>query len=368
MHIAVACGGTGGHAFPGVATARVLQQRGHDVTLWLAGRDAEHQVVAGWQGPVEYLHAQGFGAGVSLAGIGAACGQVRALLDAQRRLRRRRPAVMLAMGSYASVPPALAARLLGIPFVLHEANAIPGRAVAALARFAAAIGIVFESAAEYLPRGRTRVTGLPLRTLGGARFPEGTLDRDAFTVLAMGGSQGAHRLNEVIPEAMALMARGPAPVQIVHLSGKADEEMVRARYQSAGIRHAVFGFLGEMEMAYGAAHVAVCRSGAGACMELARAGLPAVLVPLPSARRDHQRLNARALADRGAAILLDQGELRAERLAEILQRLQGDGTARATMRAAMQAFAVTDGAERLANLVVAAAAGRHGLTSPGVMT
>lgn len=356
MHIAVACGGTGGHAFPGVATARVLQQRGHDVTLWLSGRDAESQVVAGWQGPVEYLHAQGFASGLSLAGVGVACGQVRALVDAHRRLRRRRPAVMLAMGSYASVPPALAARLLGIPFVLHEANAIPGRAVATLARFASAIGIVFESAAAYLPRGRTRLTGLPLRPLGSARFPNDTLDGRVFTVLAMGGSQGAHRLNEVVPEAIAQLSRLSGPVQVVHLSGRADEAMVRTRYQSAGIRHAVFGFLAEMEMAYAAAQVAVCRSGAGACMELARAGLPAVLIPLPSARRDHQRLNARALAQRGAAVLLDQRELSAERLAEDLERLRSDGSVRESMRAAMRALAVTDGAERLADLVVASAA------------
>lgn len=353
MQIAVACGGTGGHAYPGVVTAEALRRRGHAVTLWLAGRDAESGVVAGWQGPVVSLNARGFDAMWSPAAISVAGGQMRAIASALRQMRVRRPDVLLAMGSYSSVAPVVSARLLGVPVVLHEANAIPGRAIALLARLACKVGITFPSSSGHLPAGKVVETGLPLRPLADARFEGAVLDAQRLTLLVMGGSQGAHRLNEVVPEAILRLHAAGLPVQVVHLSGRADEAMVRAIYAGAGVPHLVYGYLSEMDKAYRIASVAVCRSGAGTCMELARSGIPAIYIPLPTARRNHQHLNALAMVQGGGGVLLPQSELTAGRLASELDGLLHDRPRLQGMQAALRRMPIGDGAERLADLVVA---------------
>ncbi len=332
---------------PGVATARALRARGHGVTLWLAGRATEAAVVADWDGAVERVAVRGAG-GRLWGWPGAVLAQIRAVGAIRRRWRRERPDAVLAMGSYASVAPVLAARLLGIPVVLHEANAVPGRAVAWLARLAAAVGIVFPEAARHLPAGRTQLTGLPMRALpvGTERPPEGP-----FTLLVMGGSQGAQAINRLAPEAVIRLHREGRTLRVIHLAGPADETAVRAAYAAAGVAHQVHGFLGDMGAAYRAAHLAISRAGAGSCMELAHCGVPAILVPLPSARRDHQRRNAESLAAQGGAWVRLQAALTPETLADDLRTLMDDPVRLETMRSAQRQVAVADGAERLAELV-----------------
>jgi UDP-N-acetylglucosamine--N-acetylmuramyl-(pentapeptide) pyrophosphoryl-undecaprenol N-acetylglucosamine transferase len=269
---------------------------------------------------------------------------------------RARPRVLLAMGSYASVGPALAARALGVPVVLHEANAIPGRAVEFLSRFASAAGVTFESAKSWLRCPRIVRTGLPIRPSGDGRFPPGALDAGRFTVLVMGGSQGAHRLNQIAAEAMSLLQREGRGVQVVHLSGPADEARVRETYRAHGVTALVFGFLREMGMAYRAAHLAVSRAGAGACMELAAFGVPALLVPLPEAMRDHQAANAAALERMAGADVIPQRDLTPDRLAAYIDRCRAAPAKLAAMREGLRAFAAPDAADLLADLVVQAGA------------
>ena len=151
MNIAVACGGTGGHIFPGLATARVLQARGHAVTLWLAGRDVEACSVADWPGATVHIRASGFPSGLSLRSVASVWRMAAAVATAWRRLRETQPDVLLCMGSYASVGPCLAARMLGIPVVLHEANAVPGRAISLLVRFASRVAVGFDEARPWFP-------------------------------------------------------------------------------------------------------------------------------------------------------------------------------------------------------------------------
>jgi UDP-N-acetylglucosamine--N-acetylmuramyl-(pentapeptide) pyrophosphoryl-undecaprenol N-acetylglucosamine transferase len=129
MKVAVACGGTGGHVFPGLATARELLSRGHEVTLWMTGRETEQSALRDWDGPVVQVPARGFPSGISLRSLQTAWKLAQAVRQCRKRMRQDRPDVLLAMGSYASVGPCAAARLLGVPIVLHEANVIPGRAV-----------------------------------------------------------------------------------------------------------------------------------------------------------------------------------------------------------------------------------------------
>lgn len=351
LHIAVSCGGTGGHTFPGLATARELQRRGHTVTLWLAGRGIEGASTRGWDGPIVTIPGQGLTGGFSLRTVAATWQLARGLAHAVRNLQAHRPHALLAMGSYASVAPVLAARLLRIPVVLHEANLIPGRAVLFLSRCARAIGIHFDGTRAYLHHPNLVVTGMPLREEMKAIPLSDHNPNRPFTVLIMGGSQGARQLNEVGAAAVIALHRAGLPLQAIHLAGPKDEARVRQAYAGSGIAVEVHGFLHAIQTAYAAADVAVSRAGASSCAELAVCGLPALLVPYPLAARDHQRANARAMAKAGAADWIDQSQLDVPWLSDYLRALAGDCARRDRMRLESGRLAVRDGAARLADLV-----------------
>ncbi len=352
----VSCGGTGGHMYPGLATARVLQSRGHRVEVWLGGNRIEGATLQSWDGPVVTIPAVGL-SGRPLRLPRSLLLLARVYCRCVAELRRSRPHALLAMGSYTSVGPVLAARRLGIPVVLHEANVIPGQAIEKLARFANAIAISFEETRGLLRHPRLELTGIPVRRELGAAA-QATAAPAGFTVLVMGGSQGAQRLNQVVPEALSLLSRAGRVVHAVHLAGERDRAAVQAAYEAAGISHTVHGFLNDMASAYRAASVAVCRSGAASCAELALFGLPAVLVPYPQAARDHQRANAQALQSAGAAVHLDQTDLTPERLAALLEPLAADPDRRTAMNRAARARALPQADERLADLVERVAASR----------
>lgn len=351
MRIAVACGGTGGHIFPGLATARVLVRRGHEVTLWLAGRDVEASSVDGWEGPIVYIRASGFPSGVSLRAVGSAMRLAGAVLMAWRRLRETRPDVLLCMGSYASVGPCLAAWLLRIPVVLHEANAVPGRAISLLARFATEVAVGFEEAARFFPASvKTVVTGFPLRE--GFAAAERKPSDGGPTLLVMGGSQGAHVLNSRMPDvAAALQAKLASPLRVIHLAGRHEADAVRQAYLDQAVAAEVHAFCADMPGLYARADVAVARAGAASCTELAVCGVPAVLVPLPHAPRNHQMRNAEAMASAGKIQILPEADFSVENMTECLYMVLHDPDALQRMREALSTSVLADGAERLATLV-----------------
>lgn len=360
QRLIVACGGTGGHVFPGVAMACELQQRGHAVELWLAGRDVEQSASFGWEGPTECIPARGLPSGISWRTVWRGARLLASTGRCIRRLRRgRRPAAVLAMGGYASVGPGLAAAALGIPLILHESNAIPGRAIVFLSRWATRIALTFPEATETLTGTNTTVTGFPLRAGGrtGADDFAGSLPHstgECFTILVTGGSQGAQRLNEIVTEGLCLLASRGIRFQVIHLTGPRDESAVRVRYRQAGVSAAVFGFLQRMDKAYEAAHFAICRAGAATCAELSAAGVPALLIPLPSAARDHQTANAMAVAHDGAADLIAQETLQPEWLADYLADHVTMPDTLDAMREAALKRAIPDGAARTADVVEAA--------------
>jgi UDP-N-acetylglucosamine--N-acetylmuramyl-(pentapeptide) pyrophosphoryl-undecaprenol N-acetylglucosamine transferase len=220
--------------------------------------------------------------------------------------------VAFGVGGYASVPTMLAAVLTGVPRVIHEQNAIPGLANRTLGGMANAVAVSFADTARFFPTRRTHVTGNPVRNeirAGDARIARQRLGlaADAFTVLIFGGSQGAHRLNRAILEALPDLAREGADLQFVHATGARDLADVRRGYEVSGARARVEPFIDDMAVAYQAADFVICRAGAGTVFELAVVGKPALLVPFPFAANDHQRLNAEAAVQAGAAwILLDQ--------------------------------------------------------------
>jgi len=328
LHIAIACGGTGGHIFPGLATARVLRERGHHVTLWLAGKDGENTALQGWEGRIVTIPSEGFQFG-ALRSVLTVLRIVRAVFRCWRIMLRHQPDIVLAMGSYASIGPCLAARLHGIPYVLHEANAVPGRAVRLLAKHACAIAICFEETRYHLKGMNAVSAGMPLRP---EIKPSGLRPSSSdFHLLVMGGSLGAHAINEMVSEAVCALA--DSRVSVTHLTGLADEKSVADRYRAAGVNAEVHAFTHDMAPLYEKSALAVCRSGASTCAELGVFALPALLIPYPHAASDHQTANARALEKFGAADVIQQNAMTVEWLKGYLAEQIKDPSRLEKMRA-----------------------------------
>jgi UDP-N-acetylglucosamine--N-acetylmuramyl-(pentapeptide) pyrophosphoryl-undecaprenol N-acetylglucosamine transferase len=341
-----------------LTVARVLAARGHDVTVWLGGTNVEGLALADWTGPVVRVRAEGFLAGAGwLRRLTAAWRLGLAVLEGRRHMRVSKPAVVLGMGSYACVGPAVAAWTFGVPLVLHEANVIPGRAVSLLSRMARFVAVTFGATRRHIRHAAVEITGMPVRrdlSEGGAL--SGTLQEDIFTVLVMGGSQGSRRINEVASRALGVLVERGVRVQVVHLCGPMQAaDVLRAYYAEHGVPAAVREYLTEMGKAYAIADLAVCRAGAATCMELAACGIPAVLIPFPFAARDHQTANAEAMESACAAVHMPEHGLTVDGLAATIDYLASDGKARDAMGRAMAALARPDAAERLADLVERAA-------------
>ena len=348
----VACGGTGGHAFPGLAVAKELSRRGHEVVVWMSGRDIESSVLKqGWEGAT-------FSTGARQLRPKYLISLFTSLWRCRRELRRFQPAALLAMGSYSSLPPVLAARSCSVKVVLHEANTVPGRAVEWLSHFADKVAISFETTANAFPKNKTVLTGLPVRNeiALGKRFD--FIPAGSFTVFVTGGSQGAHRVNELMTEALLavkkeLKARGETtrPLYVIHQTGAKDEEWVKAAYAEADIPARVHAFENEMADAFASADLVVARAGASTCFELAAAAKPAFLIPLPSAMRDHQHWNAEAFAAKGAADEGVQAKLSAAAIARYILHRRAEPGHLAVMAEKMRLLARPDAAAKVADLL-----------------
>ncbi len=354
----IMAGGTGGHVFPALATARVLRRRGYDI-VWLGTqRGIEARLVPAEGIPVEWLSVSGL-RGKGLATLLAAPFRLAtALVQAIRAVRRHRPNVVLGAGGFASGPGGVAAWLLRRPLVVHEQNAVAGLTNRLLARLA---DRVLEGFPGSFGRGaRAERVGNPVRpeiaaVAAPARRYAGRQGR--ARLLVFGGSQGAARLNAVLPAALAELAPDLRP-DVLHQTGARGLEETVAAYRSRGIEADVRAFIDDMAGAYGWADLAVCRSGALTVAELAAAGVPAVLVPFPSAVDDHQTRNAEYAVKAGAAILLPESTLTPMSLAAVLRELLTAGRPRLlAMAEAARSIAITDADERLADACIAAAGG-----------
>ena len=351
MKVGIACGGTGGHIFPGLAVARVLSDKHHEVVLWLTGRDVESVSTANWKGRVITTGGKGMPAGMSLRSLGALVGLMAAFLRCWLVMMKDRPDVLLAMGGYASVGPVLAARMLGVPVVLHESNAVPGRAVEFLSRYATVVAISFQSAANYIQRCRTVLTGFPVRNEIKDRPSDRLLATNFFTVLVMGGSQGAHRLNEIAVSALCRLHQQGIPVQVIHLTGIKDESYVRKSYQDTGVPCVVFSFLKEMSMAYNQADMLIARAGAATCAEIAARAVPGILVPLPSAMRDHQTANAIAFRKVSGIDVIMEKDLSVENLGDYMRDCYRNPEKLDRMRDVLRKIPANNSAEKIAELL-----------------
>lgn len=354
LKIAIACGGTGGHIFPGLATGYELVERGHDVTLWMAGKDIENDAVAGWPGRIITIPSEGFQFGFSPRSVLTLFRLYKAYRLALPPMRETRPDVLLAMGSYASFGPVRAARKLGIPYVLHEANLLPGRAVSLLARKAHTVAVSFEKSRFYLKHGNIEATGMPLRKelQRASLLPRRERAAgDPLRILVMGGSRGARVLNEVVPSAIVAAVEKGIAIEVEHIAGMQSTGEVAAIYQTAGIKANVHHFVQNMENIYLNADLALCRSGAATCAELAVFGVPALFIPYPFAARNHQMGNARALQDSGAADVVAQEDLTATWLRDYLVNVSEKPERLERMVAAMRKRAQINASGRLADLL-----------------
>jgi UDP-N-acetylglucosamine--N-acetylmuramyl-(pentapeptide) pyrophosphoryl-undecaprenol N-acetylglucosamine transferase len=359
VNIAVACGGTGGHIFPGLATAEELVARGHRVTLWLAGKGAESAALASWIGPTIRLPATGFDARLNLRALRTAWSLWRAGAEGRRIMREDPPSALLAMGSYASVAPVLAALRLRVPVVLHESNVVPGRAIRLFARKARAVAISFEGTSYYLRASQLLLTGMPIRrelVAAAESMPPRAFRADAATVLVMGGSAGAQRLNREAPPALIDVARMMPGLRVIHLTGRGNESAVMDAYKAGRVEADVRPFTNDMANIYARVDFAICRSGAATCAELSAFGVPSLLVPYPHAIANHQWANAEEMEKCGAADVVADADLTAAWLREYLLARLRDPAKREEMSRAARKRAPHRAAQLLADLVERCAA------------
>jgi len=320
--VMIMAGGTGGHVFPALAVARALRERGCEVS-WLGSPDSfESRLVPQHDFPLDTIAVHRL-RGQGLGGLFSAPFRLlRAMRQAARVLRRRRPQVVLGMGGFVAGPGGLVSRLLRIPLVIHEQNTLPGLTNRWLARIATRVLQAFPGAVPESDRGRT--CGNPVRPEIAALPPPearmATASEGPLRLLVMGGSLGAQALNETVPRALARLDEARRP-QVCHQAGRGKLEAAQAAYREAGVEARVVEFIADMPRALAVADLVICRAGALTVSELAAAGLASVLVPYPHAVDDHQTHNARYLSEAGAAVLLPQTELNPERLAALLGEL-----------------------------------------------
>ncbi len=343
--ILIMAGGTGGHIYPGLAVADALRAQNWNI-VWLgAPHSMEAELVPQHGYPVARVNFSGVrGKGLPRL-LALPFTLLRALGQSAAAILRHRPDVVLGMGGYITLPGGLMAAFLRRPLVIHEQNSIAGLSNKVLAKLATRVLSGFPDVLR-----NTTWCGNPVRA-DIAALPDPhtryTQRSGKLNVLVVGGSLGAQALNEAVPQALALLPQQQRP-HVVHQTGKKNFEAVLQLYAQAGVPADARAFLDDMAQQYAQADVVICRAGALTIAELAAAGVASVLVPFPFAVDDHQTRNARFLSGQGAAILLPQKELSAEKLAQLLREL--DREKLRVMAQAARALAKPDAAQAVANV------------------
>lgn len=343
----MAGGGTGGHVIPALAVARELRARGHIVHFVGTQRGIEAKLVPAAGFPIDWIEIGGLNRVGWRKAIESLAELPYCIWQAARVLDRVRPAAVFSMGGYVAGPVLLAALWKRIPAVVMEPNAVPGFTHRKLARFVARALVSFPETARWFPGQGTEVTGLPVREEFFALQPKPRGQK--LTVLITGGSQGSRTLNRAAEESWPLWPKGS--VRLIHQTGPAACEEISSKFRLAGVEGEVQPFLSDMPAAFASADLAVSRAGMGAVSELAAAGKPSILVPLPTAADQHQLHNAEALARAGAARLVLDAELNGRRLVDEVLKLAGDAGALETMGQAARAFAKPGAARRAAEVL-----------------
>ncbi|MDD2684836.1 MAG: undecaprenyldiphospho-muramoylpentapeptide beta-N-acetylglucosaminyltransferase [Gallionella sp.] len=346
----IMAGGTGGHIYPGLAVADALRAQGWNI-VWLgAPNSMESELVPKHGYPVAWVNFSGVrGKGVMRL-LTLPFTLLRALGQSADAIFRHRPDVILGMGGYITMPGGLMAAILRRPLVIHEQNSIAGMSNKVLAKLSTRVLSGFPNVLK-----GTQWCGNPVRAdIAAVAEPQARFANRSgkLNVLVVGGSLGAQALNEALPKALALMSEAERP-NVLHQTGKKHFETVQKLYEQAGMQADVRAFLDDMANQYANADVVICRAGALTIAELAVAGVASVLVPFPHAVDDHQTYNARFLSEQGAAVLLPQTELNAEKLAQLLREMTREKLL--AMAQAARNLAKPDATQQVAQVCVALA-------------
>ena len=356
----MAGGGTGGHVVPLLAVARELHSRGHSAIFVGTRTGFEAKLVPPAGFPLEYIEIGGLKrVGITrtirtLAQLPLSVARVFSLL------KQHRPSTVFSMGGYAAGPVVLAALLKRLPLIVMEPNAMPGITNRKVGRFVTRALLSFRDAARFFPAGKSEITGLPVRPEFFAIPPK---PREAtFTILITGGSQGSRTLNQAAAGSWRYFREAQANVRFIHQTGSAAHEALAQHFAESGLNGRIVPFIDDMPAAFAQADLVICRAGAGAVAELAAAGKPSILVPLPTAADQHQLRNAEALAHSGAARLVLDHEMDGGRLFEEVRKLSSEPATLQHMSTQARTFAHPGAARRAAEIVeevIAAAAARH---------
>lgn len=352
--VLIMAGGTGGHVFPALAVANALRDRGVAV-VWLGvPASMESRLVPSNGFPMEWVRVKGIRGKGLAAWVMAPLRIVNAVLQAMAVLRRVRPAAVLGAGGYVSGPGGIAAWLMRVPLLIHEQNAIPGLTNRWLARLAGQVMQAFPG--TFAPGVHARTVGNPVRAEIAAvpaptsRFAGRT---GSARLLVFGGSQGAQRLNAMVPQALSRLPPARRP-QVRHQAGERGIDAAREAYRQADVEAEVMPFIDDMAAAYAWADLAVCRAGAMTIAELQAAGLGALLIPLPAATDDHQSKNAEAMVSAGAGRVLQERDMTADSLSACIAELTADRGRMLEMAEAARRTRVIDAAAQVADLCMAA--------------
>lgn len=364
LRVMVMAGGTGGHVFPALAVADVLRQSGASVEWLGTPKGIENTLVPNAQIPLNHLTVEGV-RGKGIVGILKAPFLVlSAIVQAIGILRRFKPNVVIGFGGFASGPGGVAAKLLGIPLVIHEQNAIAGTTNKLLSKVANRVLAAFDNAfsnvaAEKVGNPvRSEIVNLPKPD---DRYTQRQQQKEALHLLVLGGSQGAKAINEIVPAAIALIDEAHRPM-IRHQAGKSHWESTQKIYTECGVEAEVAAFVDDMAAAYAWADLIICRSGALTVCEISAAGVAALMVPLPNAIDDHQRFNAMSLTQHQAGVMVNQQQLTPSVLADLLlNKLSlantGDRAELLKMAERARQLAMPNAAQRTADICVEVARG-----------
>ena len=349
MIFVMAGGGSGGHVIPSLAVAQELRGRGHECVFIGTKTGFEARLVPSAGFPIEYIEIGGLKR-VGMRRVFRTLFQLPiGILDARRLSRRLRPQAIFSMGGYAAGPVVLAAWTRRIPIVVMEPNAMPGFTNRRIGRVVKRALLSFPEAARFFPKGRSEVTGVPVRAAFFEIPPKPRGDR--ITILITGGSQGSRALNIASRESWMHFAEANFPVRFIHQSGRnMHEELVR-EFAATGLDGEVVPFIDDMPAAFAQADLVVCRAGAGAIAELAAAGKPSILVPLPTAADNHQLRNAQAFERAGAGRLVLDSEMNGRRLFDEVKALWEDPRSLASMSEKARELSHPGAAKRAADVM-----------------
>ncbi|WP_128291532.1 undecaprenyldiphospho-muramoylpentapeptide beta-N-acetylglucosaminyltransferase [Afifella aestuarii] len=350
----LAAGGTGGHLFPAISLRAELKKRGYDVAIVTDKRAGQY---AG-NLPADELHAidaATLSAGNPVRAVSSMWKLSRGVLQSRKLLRQLGADICVGFGGYPTVPPLLAARMARVPALVHEQNAVLGRANRLLVKAGAALATGFPDPKGAASAKRLAFTGNPVRESvidAGKTAYEPAGEEDSFRLLVFGGSQGARALSSLVPEAVALLPRAlRARLQIVQQCRPEDLDTVRLLYGRLDVSAELASFFQDLPAKIGASHLVISRAGASTVSELAVIGRPAILIPFPHAIDQDQAENARLLADVGGGWMMEEGSLTAEGLASRLKELIAHPDELAAAAAAAKKAGRPDAAERLADQV-----------------